>query len=131
MSERGASLQVGTSVVVMGRLCDVVTIAPTGDVQVRDVISMELRWYDYYSFRMLNPHENPEAVLIALSLLEKDEVVRDPIDGQADEEEARRPPTEGGEAEGLSLRWWRRSDTSLSEEGAGRERPSPGHADPL
>lgn len=106
MSERGASLQVGTSVVVMGRLCDVVTITPTGAVQVRDVISMELRWYDYYSFRMLNPHENPEAVLIALSLLEEGEVLRDPGVRSADEEEARRSPTGGGEAEGLSLRWW-------------------------
>jgi len=75
------ALRVGASVVVDGRLCDVLGFGPTGLVCVEDVIILELRWYDYFSTEFLDPHDSPEALLVALSLLEAVEQDGGPPDG--------------------------------------------------
>ena len=109
---------VGASVVVMGRLCDVVYIAHTGDVQVRDVITLELRWYDYFVCRLLDPHENPGALLEAMSTLRNDCEKNDARDARPNEETDRGPPTSGRRSDGpaISPRGW--SSTDLSAEGS-------------
>lgn len=63
------SLTVGASVVIDGRPYDVMELRPTGDVLVQDVISREFRWCDYYACRLINPNENPSALLDALSTI--------------------------------------------------------------
>ena len=79
--------KVGASVVVKGRLCDVMCIGLGGDVLVRDVINLELHWYDYFVVQVLDPNENPGALLEAMSNLRSDEGPNDPSDGQAAPEE--------------------------------------------
>jgi hypothetical protein len=60
-------MKVGDVVVVRGRAYDVVRITSTGDVLCRDVITLESKWVDFYVGGLVDPHENPGALLDALS----------------------------------------------------------------
>lgn len=65
---------VGASVVVKGRLYEVMELRPTGDVLLQDSITGSRRWADYYVCRVINPNEEPGAVLDAMgTILDDDE----------------------------------------------------------
>lgn len=62
--------QLGASLIIDGRLCDVVNIMPGGNVFIADVISGNRRWIDYFTAEVIDPHQNPEALLEALGALD-------------------------------------------------------------
>ena len=64
----------GSSVVVDGRVCDAVRITPEGDVFVRNVLTLECRWVDYYLCDVIDPHKHPGALLDAIAALESSDV---------------------------------------------------------
>ena len=66
-------MKIGSTLVIDGRFCEVMLIAPSGDVQVRDVITLELRWTDYFVHRFIDPNKNPEALLDAMSTIRTDD----------------------------------------------------------
>lgn len=71
-------LYVGASVVVDGRVCDVMELRGSGDVMVTDVMTGITRWVDYYTCDVVSPHRNPGALLEAMSSIstkEPDEVL--------------------------------------------------------
>lgn len=60
--------------VVAGRLVEVLDMDPEGYILVKDLITLESVWRDYYLVNYIDPNENPGAVLEAMStLLNKDE----------------------------------------------------------
>lgn len=68
-------LRPGTSLIVDGRLCDVIRITPDGAVLVEDVVSENQRWIDYFIAEVIDPHQHPEALLRALGALDDEEFV--------------------------------------------------------
>jgi hypothetical protein len=67
----------GASLVIDGRVYDVVTITSTGDLLVEDVITLERSWKDFYLVEAVDPHRSPGAVLEAMAALENDEEDRE------------------------------------------------------
>ena len=59
----------GSSVVVAGRIYEVMEIAPTGDVLVQDMLTLQLKWVDFFLCRFIDPNENPGAVLEAMATI--------------------------------------------------------------
>jgi len=47
----------GDLVVVGGRAVEVVELTPTGDMLVRDISTLKLKWVDYYIVRTIDPRE--------------------------------------------------------------------------
>lgn len=111
----------GDTVIIKGRAFDVLSITSSGDVYVRDVISLELKWVDKYICGLVDPHKNPGALLDALSHLGEDS---DPLALPGPEPEVR---DYGGRQE-LHFRSRRRGSTALREgapdtSGSGHHRP--------
>lgn len=79
----------GDLVVVDGRAAEVVELDPTGDMLVRDISTLKLKWVDYYIVRTIDPRE--EGLLLdALGALWDGDVMPSPetgADGREDLEE--------------------------------------------
>ena len=64
-------------VVVNGVVVEVVELHLMGDVQVRDISTLELKWVDYYVCELIDPSKDGEALLTALGALHD---TADPVD---------------------------------------------------
>lgn len=59
----------GSWVVVDGVVAEVLQLAPNGDVHVRDIGTLELKWVDYYLCELIDPNKDGESLLTALGAL--------------------------------------------------------------
>jgi hypothetical protein len=64
----------GDYVVVDGRLVEVMELDCTGDMLIRDALTLKLRWVDFYVARVIDPHGEDGAILEALSMIFGDEL---------------------------------------------------------
>jgi hypothetical protein len=62
-------MEVGSLVVVDGLTAEVVAFTPGGDVRVRDISTLKLKWVDYYLCEVVDPNKDGEALLTALGAL--------------------------------------------------------------
>ena len=81
-------MELGTSVVVDGRVMEVMGLDLSGDMLVRDVLTLKLKWVDYYIARVFDPHEDGGALLEAMGALTDDDVA------PSEEEETHVPSAE-------------------------------------
>jgi len=76
-------MELGTSVVVEGRVMEVMGLDPDGDMLVRDVLTLKLKWVDYYITRVIDPHKDGGALLEAMGALTDDDVALSEEDEEA------------------------------------------------
>lgn len=75
----------GDYVVVDGRAKEVLQLDPSGDMLVRDISTLELKWVDFYVVRTIDPRE--EGLLLdALGALSDDAGTSGPEEGAGDHE---------------------------------------------
>lgn len=59
----------GSWVVVDGQVAEVVKLSPNGDVHIRDISTLKLKWVDYYLCELIDPNKDGESLLTALGAL--------------------------------------------------------------
>ena len=55
---------------VNGRPYEVLAVRRGGDIRVKDVMTGDVMWIDWFAVRAIDPHSKPEAVLEALAELD-------------------------------------------------------------
>lgn len=71
-------MHVGGCLLVNGRVYDVVAVRDsTGDIAVRDILTNDVTWIDWFTVRAVDPHSNPGAVLEVLAGLDPTERVNE------------------------------------------------------
>ena len=68
---------VGQCVIVGRRPYELLRWTTSGELLVRDTITSEKRWVDYYQARVIDPHTDGGALLDALSVLRSEDSMDD------------------------------------------------------
>lgn len=50
-------------------MAEVVKLSPNGDVHIRDISTLKLKWVDYYLCELIDPNKDGESLLTALGAL--------------------------------------------------------------